>query len=179
MPSNKDRLYVALYARGGAPTMPGKEDTYHWALLVGPKNEVEGGQGTRYHAKERLGADGQMQWIFEELPVSLQATNMLLVRVRIGKVEKLDRLVDIIRTVPIRQGEQGWNCVSWVKESLESIRGDGKALGTSVTEWRKVRDEAMAYCQKKRDEHRFDGEGDYDMTKAATYDLLEKRETIP
>jgi hypothetical protein len=27
MPSNKDRLYVALYARGGAPTMPGKEDT--------------------------------------------------------------------------------------------------------------------------------------------------------
>lgn len=24
---NKDRLYIALYARGGAPTMPGKEDT--------------------------------------------------------------------------------------------------------------------------------------------------------
>ncbi|GFF60315.1 hypothetical protein IFM51744_10270 [Aspergillus udagawae] len=27
MPSNKDHLYVALYARGGNPTMPGKEDT--------------------------------------------------------------------------------------------------------------------------------------------------------
>jgi hypothetical protein len=28
MPSNKDRLYVALYARGGAAKMPGGEDTY-------------------------------------------------------------------------------------------------------------------------------------------------------
>lgn len=27
MPSEKDRLYVALYARGVAPTMPGLEDT--------------------------------------------------------------------------------------------------------------------------------------------------------
>ena len=27
MPQNKDRLYVALYARGGSATMPGKEDT--------------------------------------------------------------------------------------------------------------------------------------------------------
>ena len=26
MPSNKDRLYVALYARAGAATMPGGED---------------------------------------------------------------------------------------------------------------------------------------------------------
>lgn len=26
MPSNKDRLYVALYARGGEPKMPKKED---------------------------------------------------------------------------------------------------------------------------------------------------------
>ena len=28
MPSNKDRLYVALYARGGTALMSGKEDTY-------------------------------------------------------------------------------------------------------------------------------------------------------
>lgn len=27
MPSDKGRLYVALYARGGKPTMPDKEDT--------------------------------------------------------------------------------------------------------------------------------------------------------
>ena len=28
MPSNKDRRYVALYARGGTALISGKEDTY-------------------------------------------------------------------------------------------------------------------------------------------------------
>ncbi|MCJ1335945.1 hypothetical protein MMC09_001219 [Bachmanniomyces sp. S44760] len=55
MPSDKGRLYVALYARGGKPTMPGSEDTYHWALIVGPKEEKEGKQGVRYHAVNRVG----------------------------------------------------------------------------------------------------------------------------
>lgn len=27
MPQNKDRIYIALYARGGAAKMPEKEDT--------------------------------------------------------------------------------------------------------------------------------------------------------
>lgn len=64
---------------------------YHWALFVGPKDEVEGGQGTRYHSKERLVAGAQMRWVFD----------------------------------------------------------------------------------------RFDGRGDYDMTKAATYDLIDQKETTP
>lgn len=40
MPSNKERLYVTLYARGGAPTMPGKEDTsvLSWRCLMRQRN---------------------------------------------------------------------------------------------------------------------------------------------
>ncbi|CAD0101385.1 unnamed protein product, partial [Aureobasidium mustum] len=34
MPSNKARLYVALYVRGGAAKMPGKEDTYGWNCVL-------------------------------------------------------------------------------------------------------------------------------------------------
>lgn len=72
MPSDKDRLYVVLHTRGGAPKMPGKEDTYvflnhypnnvvtgvssanryHWSLVVGPKTETPEARGMRYHAKE-------------------------------------------------------------------------------------------------------------------------------
>ena len=66
-----------------------------------------------------------------------------------------------------------------MKEALEALQADGKALGTAVTEWGRVRDVAMNYCQKKKDAHRFDGKGDYDMKKAATYDLIEQKETIP
>ena len=67
----------------------------------------------------------------------------------------------------------------WVKEVLETLQGDGKILGTCVVGWVKIRDAAMTYCQRRKDEHRFDGKGDFDMTKAATYDLLEEKETVP
>ncbi|EAW22827.1 uncharacterized protein NFIA_015200 [Aspergillus fischeri NRRL 181] len=130
MPSNKDRLYVTLYACGGKPTMPGKEDT------------------------------------------------MLLVRIMVGKVADGNRLVEILRNTPIRQGQPGWNCVSWVKEALDKLKVDSKALGTSVIEWEKVRNEAMNYCQRKKDQHRFDGQGNFDSDKVPAYDLMERKEII-
>lgn len=51
--ANKDRLYVALHARGGNDPA-----TYHWAIIVGPKLEEEGGKGRRYHVKQRPDAAG-------------------------------------------------------------------------------------------------------------------------
>jgi len=151
---------------------------YHWALLVGPKEEAEGGKGMRYHAKERV-TDSGVSWIFEEKEVGLLATSMLLVRVMIAKVEDKNRLVSILRSTPVRQGAAGWNCVGWVQEALQSLAADKKALGTGVVDWIKVRDGAMNFCQRKKDEHRFDGKGNYEMSKAATYDLVEGKETIP
>lgn len=133
----------------------------------------------RYHAKESITGPNGSAWVFDERPTSLAATSMLLVRVMIAKVEDKDRLISILRNTPIRQGVTGWNCVGWVQEALQSLASDKKALGTGVTEWAKVRDAAMEYCQRKKDAHRFDGKGNYDMTKAATYDLLERKETIP
>ncbi|KAH9863394.1 hypothetical protein IAQ61_009671 [Plenodomus lingam] len=179
MPSDKDRLYVALYVRGGAPKMPGKEDTYHWALLVGPKNEVANGKGMRYHAKERIVGSNASEWYFEEREIGLGQTLMVLIRVMIAKVEDRDRIISIIRNTPIRQGVAGWNCVGWLQEALQRLEADGKALGTGVTDWAKIRNAAMEYCQRKKAEHRFDGQGIFDMTKVATYDLIERKEKIP
>ncbi|KAH3404497.1 hypothetical protein KXV40_003104 [Aspergillus fumigatus] len=148
MPSNKDRLYVALYAHGGNPTMPGKEDTYHWALIVGPKVEAEDGIGVRYHAKERPKLGGGSEWFFEERECPLAPTSMLLVRIMVGK------------------------------EALETLKVNPKALGTSIVEWEKVRSAAMDYCQRKKDQHRFDGQGNFNMRKVPTYDLIERKEII-
>lgn len=118
------------------------------------------------------------QWLFEERSTPLAPTNMLLVRVIIGKVENSERLVSVLRTTPIRQGDPSWNCVGWVKEALDGLKVDGKALGPCVIEWDQVRDGAMTYCQRKKDQHRFDGKGNFDMRKAATYDLIEGKEII-
>ena len=133
----------------------------------------------RYHAVERMIESGELAWLYEERSTSLAPTTMQLVRVMIGKVENSERLLKVLRGTPIRHGEPDWNCVSWVKEALEGLKADGKAVGTGVLEWDRVRDGAMTYCQQKKDEHRFDGKGVFDSRKAATYDLIEGIETIP
>ncbi|KAK7535627.1 hypothetical protein IWX49DRAFT_608604 [Phyllosticta citricarpa] len=136
MPGHKDRLYVALYLRGAsAPKMPDGEDKYHWALLVGPKAESRTSE--------------------EERSTTILATNALLVRIMIGKVEKKNRLVELIRGTSIRPSQNG------------------------VLDWKQVRDGALLYCERKKNQHRFDGKGEFDVEKAATYDLIEQRETIP
>jgi hypothetical protein len=99
-------------------------------------------------------------------------------RTRTSHVENMVRLVDIVRSIPVQQGRAGWNFVSWVQEALQALKDDGKALGTSVVDWKRVRDAAMSYVQKKKNEHHFDGESDFDMQKASTFDLIEGRETI-
>jgi Family of unknown function (DUF6914) len=81
---------------------------YHWAVLVGPK-ETDATRGTRYHANERLIGAGRSEWFFEEREASMKATSVMLVRILVGKVESTSRLEAILRRVPIRQGETGWN----------------------------------------------------------------------
>ncbi|KAJ5199848.1 hypothetical protein N7491_009355 [Penicillium cf. griseofulvum] len=177
MPSNKDRMYVVLNARRGKSFMPDREDSYHWSLIVGPKYEHENSTGFCYHANEYPKVGGGSEWYFEEIECPL-THNSILVRIVIGKVLDPYHTAEIMRNTPVRQGRPGWNCVAWVKEALETLQADNKALGTSMLEWSIVRNIAMAYCQRKQEQHRFDGRGNFDMKRAPTYDLLEQRETV-
>lgn len=121
---------------------------------------------------------GKCQWKYEEVPISLLATQMLLVRIMIAKIENHDRLLQIMRGIPVRAGEEGWNCVGWVKEALLELQRDGHTLGTAVSDWVTVRDAAMGFVQKKKDEHRFDGVVKINEKRAATFDLITEKETI-
>jgi hypothetical protein len=172
MPSNKPRLYVALFARGGAPKMPGLEVTYfipnhnfsslvsiranpflnsyHWALLVGPKTERADDRGKRYHAREKIDANGRSEWTYEERDVGMIPSNMQLVRVLVAKIENYGRFERILQSIQIQGEVADWNCVEWVREALEMLESDGKALGTSVVDWKTVRDACMEYVQKRR-----------------------------
>ncbi|KAK4156992.1 hypothetical protein C8A00DRAFT_40578 [Chaetomidium leptoderma] len=158
MPSDKDRLYVALYACGGAPVMPRLEDT----------------RGARFHAKEKLRLVGtppvpESVWEYEERESTMMPTSMLLVRVMIGKVKDRNRLESM-----------GGNCVAWVKEAIETALRDEKVLGTPKTlHWDSIRDTAMWYVELKKAAHRFDGQGGFDLTKAATWDMLDGLERVP
>lgn len=145
---------------------------------MGPKVEAGDVIGVRYHAKERIELGGGSKWFFEERECSLAPTSMLLVRIMVGKITDRKRLVEILRNTPVRQGQPGWNCVFWVKEALDLLKVDSNALGTSVVEWKKVCSGAMDYCQQKKDQHRFDGQGNFDMKHVPTYNLIERKEVI-
>ncbi|WPG98971.1 Hypothetical protein R9X50_00177300 [Acrodontium crateriforme] len=178
MPSNKPRLYCALYARGGAPKMAGKEDQYHWALFVGPKSERQEDIGHKFHAKQF--SDSTInEWRFEERATTMLPVEMILVRIIIGKVENYDKMKELLRMIPVRPETPGWNCVAWVREALEGLNDSSQILGTKQTEWSIVRDAAMQYCRSKVENHRFDGKGSgFDPGTVPTYDLTQKTETI-
>jgi hypothetical protein len=126
-------------------------------------------------------ADGALAWCFEERSCPLYPTDLLLVRVLIGKVEDRSRLGLILRTTPVRApgDDPDWNCVSWMQDALARVRKDGMALGASVLDWETVRDGAMDYCRRKQAANRFDLLADFDPRLVATYDLLEGKEIVP
>ena len=61
----------------------------------------------RYQAKERLKESGGSEWLFEERSTPLAPTNMLLVCVIIGKFKNNERLINVLRTTPIRLRRRG------------------------------------------------------------------------
>jgi hypothetical protein len=132
---------------------------------VGPKSDEPEEEGIRYHARERMKQDGTSEWEFEEASTTMLPSRMIMVRILMAKIESRDRLAQVLRQIPIRQGQQGWNCVTWIKEALAQLQMSTNLIGTSVVEWDAVRDAAMSYCQKKKDEHRFDGKGSFDTTR--------------
>ena len=175
-PSNKDRVYIVLYARGGQDP-----NTYHWAIIVGPKNEVEGGQGMRYHVRQRMNpsSPGQHVWQYEALDIPLRQTSMLLARIMIGKVVDGSRLARVLEQVPLVQKEPRWTCRIWVPDAIAALEADGKCLGTRITEWQKVEQKSNAYVARKREQRRYDGSGTWEPGTVPTYDLLEEKEVIP
>jgi hypothetical protein len=145
---------------------------------VGPKSDKTEDAGVRYHARERMKQDGNSEWEFEEAPTTMLPARMIMVRILIAKVESRDSLAQVLRQIPIRQGQQGWNCVGWIKEALSELQTSTNVIGTSVVEWEAVRNAAMSFCQKKKDQHRFDGKGSFDASRVPTFDLIQGTETI-
>ncbi|KAG9232015.1 hypothetical protein BJ875DRAFT_544906 [Amylocarpus encephaloides] len=164
MPPSKNYLYVAMYI------LPGSELRYHWALLIGPKDEP-GGQvkGYRYHVKADFS-----DFVFEEkqLKHGLE-TKALLGLIIIVKIEDESLLIEISRNVPVKQ-QSDWNCASWVQDALKAVAAYGKAVGASNLNWEDIHKTGMEFIGKKVREERFKTVALMEGPKP-TYDLLEGR----
>ncbi|KEQ96750.1 hypothetical protein AUEXF2481DRAFT_610926 [Aureobasidium subglaciale EXF-2481] len=111
---------------------------------------------------------------------SMQMTNAILIRVLVGKIEDRERLLSILCRVEVVQKDPNWNCVVWVMQAWRNLQDDGLATGIAVLEWKTVRDAAMAFCQRKHDEHRFDIGGQFPISGVPpTYGLLTSKLLSP
>ncbi|KAL1960641.1 hypothetical protein VTO42DRAFT_7220 [Malbranchea cinnamomea] len=171
--SDKTRLYVALYARGGA-----EPDTYHWALVTGPKTETASSRGHRFHVRHRA-YEGGNRWEYEELEIPTAPTRMILVRLAVAKVVHEEQMAKILRAVPVVQNNPNWTCRIWVKEALAALVANGHVLGTAVTDWTTIENTAKQYARQKKDQHRFDGKAEWDTSKVPTFDMMENKELTP
>ncbi|KAJ4007793.1 hypothetical protein NW766_009598 [Fusarium irregulare] len=178
MPGGEDKWGSNVF-----PAMSSLTDSprYHWALLVGPKAEDDETRGKRFHAKERIYSGTQSVWEFSEQETGTSSTLMILVRIQVAKVVNMGNLVTILRSVPVKSAEPGWNCIEWVREALSAVQSGGKAVGSSVLEWATVRQTAMWYVEHKSMQHRFDGQaapGQFDTRRVPTYDILQGKELV-
>lgn len=169
----KSRLYLALYARSGA------SEPYYQALIVGPKDEAQGAQGKRYYIKNQINPEtGRKRQVYKEFNVLMQLTGMLLVHILIAKVEKPNRLRQLLSRVTLVQDDIDQNCKNQVKDSLRTLEEDGKSLGTAQTDQAYVQQIAYQYIDLKKSQKRFDSTGDQDVMKVLTFDVLVNQETI-
>lgn len=105
---------------------------------------------------------------------------IILVRLRLAKINDIKEAVRLLRFVPIRGGSPGWTCLAWVREALETLDWS-RVLNRPLGDWDVLRKTAYDYCVGKMAQHRFDGKhGDtaFDLDQVPTLDLMEGKETI-
>ncbi|KAK7177370.1 hypothetical protein DPSP01_014583 [Paraphaeosphaeria sporulosa] len=170
--ANKKRLYIALYPSG---VVNNEERKYHWALLIGPKAESRDAPGVRYHVKNQPISG----WTYEEKSVSdVRATNTLLARIVIAKVQDEQRLIGLLRNLPIINGDPNWRCRTWIGQALAAIAKDGQCVGSSRLDWTAIETFAREYVAQKTAAGRYARAEDM-LKPKPTYDLLEQREIVP
>ncbi|KHN98686.1 uncharacterized protein MAM_03148 [Metarhizium album ARSEF 1941] len=159
--------------------MSRREDSYHWALLSGPNNHLKSDlQLTMYHVKDKLVIKGEPKaassvW---EYSVESDRSSLLLAHIVVGKIRDIHRLEDILRSVPVRSSKEGWNSISWVQEAFRLVSVAPGVLGSHIEDWEEIRRTAMSYVDEKKAKHRFDGLGRFDLSKPATWDMLQGKE---
>lgn len=49
---------------------------------------------------------------FESVETSIQATNMILIRITVTKILELEKLEMILKAVPVVQNDPTWDCIT-------------------------------------------------------------------
>ena len=120
-----------------------------------------------------------MGWAYEEIPLrNVRTTNNLLARILIAKIEDEDRLINLLRGLPVVQDDPSWRCRTWVASALAAIAKDGKCVGTAELDWQKIEVLARQYVGDKTASGRYQSGVDLSKPKP-TWDMIEDKESVP
>jgi hypothetical protein len=129
----------------------------------------------RYHVKNHPITG----WQYEEVSLlNVQSTVNLLARILIAKIENEERLVELLRSIPVVQDDPNWRCRTWMANALAALKADGKAVGTAQLDWAKIEKVGREYVAKKAASGRYTIEQDKQQPKP-TWDLIEGKEVVP
>ena len=118
MARNKTRIYMAFYSRP-------KNDDYHMAVLLSPKNPNPHDTSTwRLHVTtnptSRL---TQQEWKYDPLQVICR-TERLVSLVLLDKTKKSgEEVCEMLRVIEVVQNDMSWNCKSWVFSAIKASVG--------------------------------------------------------
>lgn len=116
-------------------------------------------------------------WKYEEVELdNVRNTNSLLARVLIAKVEDLQRLITILRSVPVVQDDPNWRCRTWIATALSVLKRDGRAVGTSQLNCETIEATARQYVAQNAPAGRYQRVEDL-LKPKPTWDMLENKET--
>lgn len=197
--TNKPRLYIALYPRGGSSssyTSSHSCDAYHWSLVVGPQTALRKDPGTRYHvahstspipsSSPRRPSTTTSSLLYEENDILTHLpASTTLIRITIAKVTNPERLTSLLRSIPIPDSSSSYTCLSFIKAAYHILITDRMGGGclksyVNADDWKDIERCARKYCKKKRDQRRFtDAHGPWDLGCVSTFNYWENRETTP
>lgn len=112
-------------------------------------------------------------WTYEECALdNVQNMTNLLARILIAKIENEQRLIALLRRVPVVHGDPNWRCRTWISSVLAEIAKDGKCVGAAELDWKKIEPFGRKYVAEKTASGRYRTAEDLLQAKP-TWDMLE------
>lgn len=204
---DKLRLYLALFPRGGfaGGGTYGSQlscDSYHWAIILGPKSPLRTEAGTAFHIVHSTSDFVNTPFCYEEtdLTQTPHQSRNLLARIAIAKVIDEQRVQALLRTLAAgikTEGEpraltessnlelSGVSCLAWVKSAWDTISSDSQRPLKSYfgpDDWEDIESRARKYVKRKRQQGRYNHSTEaadvtWNPAEVPTWNFLENRET--
>ena len=197
---DKQRLYLGVFAKSAAGGVYASQiscDSYHWALIIGPKSALRVEAGTAYQIVHSHSDFVDTPYFYEETDLvnTPHQNRTLLARIALAKVTDEEQVIKTLRTNAVSAkgrkpsvasvDEVGLTCLSWVRDTWDALANDpGRPMKSYFDgeDWEDIESRARRYVKRKRMQGRYNphmdpGDVTWNPAEIPTWNYWENRET--